>query len=113
MPEGSGTAGPGSRVLASRPYRALDTARRYATTSLQDLRDPGRFRTVETLCLFVGHVKSGGTLLGALLDAHPNAVVADEIEAIGRDLSGSRGGGYSRPQPASPVKHSSSSHSPR
>jgi hypothetical protein len=68
---------PGSRLLASRSYRAVDTARRFAATSLQTARDRERFRDVETLCLFIGHVKSGGTLLGALLDAHPDAALAD------------------------------------
>jgi Sulfotransferase family len=72
----------GSRLLGTRPYRAVDTARRYVSTSLRSARDPGRFRDVESLCVFVGHVKSGGTLIGALLDAHPNAVVADEIDVL-------------------------------
>jgi hypothetical protein len=72
----------GSRLLRSRPYRAADTARRFVSTSLRSARDPDRFRDVETICIFVGHVKSGGTLIGALLDAHPNAVMADEIDVL-------------------------------
>jgi hypothetical protein len=72
----------GSRLLGSRPYRAADTARRFLSTSLRNARDPGRFRDVHTICMFVGHVKSGGTLIGALLDAHPNAVVADEVDVL-------------------------------
>jgi Sulfotransferase family len=72
----------GSRLLRSRPYRAVDTARRFVSTSLQSTRDPGRFRDVETICIFVGHVKCGGTLIGALLDAHPDAVLADEIDVL-------------------------------
>jgi hypothetical protein len=51
-------------------------------TSVQLVRDPARFDSVETLCTFIGHVKSGGTLLGALLDAHPDAVVADEVDVL-------------------------------
>jgi hypothetical protein len=73
---------PGSRLLASRPYGAADTARRFVSTSLRSARHPGRFRHVETICIFLGHVKSGGTLIGALLDAHPDAVVADEIDVL-------------------------------
>ena len=72
----------GSRLLGSRPYRAADTARRFVSTSLQSTRDPGRFGDVETICIFVGHVKCGGTLIGALLDAHPDAVLADEIDVL-------------------------------
>lgn len=72
----------GSRLLGSRSYRAADTARRFVSTSLQSARDPGRFRDVETICIFVGHVKCGGTLIGALLDAHPDAVLADEMDVL-------------------------------
>jgi hypothetical protein len=72
----------GSRLLGSRPYRAADTARRFVSTSVRTARDRGRFGDVETLCIFLGHVKSGGTLIGALLDAHPNAAVADEIDVL-------------------------------
>lgn len=38
------------------------------------------FRDLQHYCLFLGHARSGGTLLGALLDAHPNAVIADEVD---------------------------------
>jgi Sulfotransferase family len=69
-------------VLGSKPYKAADTARRFVSTSLRSAREPDRFREVQTMCLFVGHVKSGGTLVGSLLDAHPNAVVADEIDVM-------------------------------
>ena len=49
---------------------------------LSTLRHPDLFSGVETFCAFIGHVKSGGTLLGALLDAHPRALVADEADAF-------------------------------
>lgn len=39
-----------------------------------------QFQDVEYYCLFVGHARSGGSLLGALVDAHPNAVIADEVD---------------------------------
>ena len=38
------------------------------------------FHDVKQYCLFVGHARSGGSLLGALVDAHPNAVIADEVD---------------------------------
>ena len=72
----------GQRLFKSRPYRAAQTARRFATTWIQQLRDPCRFSEVDTLCIFIGHVKSGATLVGSLLDAHPNAIVADEIDVM-------------------------------
>ena len=38
------------------------------------------FAEVEQLCLFLGHGRSGHSIVGALLDAHPEIVLADEID---------------------------------
>ena len=38
------------------------------------------FQDVQHYCLFLGHARSGGSLLGGLLDAHPNVVIADEVD---------------------------------
>lgn len=38
------------------------------------------FQDVQHYCLFVGHARSGGSLLGGLVDAHPNALIADEVD---------------------------------
>ena len=69
-------------MLRSRPGRAADTARRYAVTSIARIRHPEVVRSVDTFCAFIGHVKSGGTLLGAILDAHPDALFADEADVL-------------------------------
>lgn len=74
--------GPGARVLRSPVYRKLGTARRYALTAYKTYRQPALFQDVKSFCMFIGQVKSGGTLLGSLLDAHPNVVLADEIDAL-------------------------------
>ncbi len=39
-----------------------------------------RLNEVTTICLFIGHVKSGGSLVGAMLDAHPDIVMGDEVD---------------------------------
>ncbi|MGA7272861.1 MAG: sulfotransferase, partial [Acidimicrobiia bacterium] len=44
--------------------------------------DPGRFTAVGTLCVLLGHTKSGGSLLGAMLDAHPDVVFGDEVDVM-------------------------------
>jgi hypothetical protein len=44
-------------------------------------RDPALDR-VGSFCLFIGHGRSGGTLAGALLNAHPNAVITNELDAL-------------------------------
>lgn len=72
----------GRRVLRSRAFRRVDMARRHVAMAVQSVRDPALFTSVRTCCLFVGTVKSGGTLIGAMLDAHPRAVVADEADPL-------------------------------
>lgn len=38
------------------------------------------FESVETICLFIGNARSGHSLVGSLLDAHPHAVIAHELD---------------------------------
>ena len=45
-------------------------------------RDPDGFAHVEACCLFIGHPRSGSTLIGALLDAHPEIAIATELDAL-------------------------------
>lgn len=40
------------------------------------------FDTVERFCLFVGYPRSGHTLIGSLLDAHPDTMIAHELGAM-------------------------------
>ncbi len=42
------------------------------------------FDELQTFCCFVGHGRSGGTLVGALLNAHPNIVMSNELNALRR-----------------------------
>ncbi len=42
----------------------------------------GAFGQVKTFCVFLGHSRSGHSLLASLLDAHKNIVIADEIRAL-------------------------------
>lgn len=45
-------------------------------------RQHARFADVRTFCLFIGYPRSGHSLVGALLDAHPNAVLALEQQVL-------------------------------
>jgi hypothetical protein len=72
----------GSRVQSSPAFRSVDLARRSAVTRYQAWRDRDRFSDVETLVVFIGHVKSGGSLIGAMIDAHPDALVSDEVDLL-------------------------------
>ena len=39
-------------------------------------------RHLERYCMFIGYPRSGHSLVGALLDAHPDAVIAHELDAL-------------------------------
>ena len=43
---------------------------------------PHAFDNVESYCTFIGHSRSGHSLIAALLDANPNIVMAHEFRAI-------------------------------
>jgi hypothetical protein len=47
------------------------------------MRDRQTWRDVERYCMFIGHGRSGHSLVGALLDAHPNIVIPHERDALG------------------------------
>jgi hypothetical protein len=74
--------GPGRRILRSRAFSRLNVARNNALSASAVRRDPDEFRDVRTFCFFVGHNKSGTSMVGALLDAHPNVILADEVDAL-------------------------------
>jgi hypothetical protein len=40
------------------------------------------FRAVRSYCIFIGYPRSGHSLVGSLLDAHPNIVIAHELDAL-------------------------------
>jgi hypothetical protein len=72
----------GSWLFRSEAYRNLIVAKNFITTYPASRKRPGIYAKVNTFCLFIGHTKSGGTLLASLLDAHPNMIFADEADAL-------------------------------
>jgi hypothetical protein len=42
----------------------------------------GPFASARTFCIFIGYPRSGHSLIGSLLDAHPRMVVAHELDAL-------------------------------
>lgn len=57
-------------------------ARDYVTSTRASTRQPGAFDEVGAYAMFVGHARSGSTLVGSLLSAHPDAVLAHELDAL-------------------------------
>ena len=45
-------------------------------------RQPELFRHLETVCLFIGYPRSGHSLIGSLIDAHPHALIAHRVDAL-------------------------------
>ncbi len=41
-----------------------------------------QFESINYFCLFVGHPRSGHSLIGSLLDAHPRMIVAHEFDVL-------------------------------
>lgn len=50
--------------------------------SLAAARHRQQFEHVQAYCMFLGYSRSGHTLVGALLNAHPDAVIAQELDAL-------------------------------
>ena len=80
--EGSG----GSPPL--RLYKRLRMARRYLLSYSQCLLQPDLCRNVKTYCAFLGHGRSGSTVVSALLDAHRQIILADRVSVIGHLSAG-------------------------
>ena len=66
----------------NRANRRFDLARAYLRSSYKAYTGKESFEDVETYCMFVGYPKSGHSLIGSLLDAHPNAVIGHELDAL-------------------------------
>jgi len=72
----------GKTIFASQVYRSILMQYNYATSYFNCLANPSAFKDIKTFCLFIGHNKSGTSLIGSLLDAHPNIILADEVNAL-------------------------------
>ncbi len=60
-----------------------DLLRLYAQSAVRGVTGRARFRDVRAFLLFIGYPRSGHSVVGSLLDAHPDAVVAHELDALG------------------------------
>jgi hypothetical protein len=68
----------GVRVLPGfRNYPML-----YVSSAVRARQRRADFANVRTFLMFIGHPRSGHSLVGSLLDAHPDAVVSHELDAL-------------------------------
>jgi hypothetical protein len=57
-------------------------ARAWPRAAVEGLRLAAEFDGVSAYCMFIGYQRSGHSLVGALLDAHPDMVIAHELDAL-------------------------------
>jgi hypothetical protein len=65
--------------------KALDRlmlAQAHLTSYYRGRKNRKPFDGVRKYCMFIGYPRSGHSLIGSLLDAHPNAIVAHELDAL-------------------------------
>jgi hypothetical protein len=60
----------------------LHRAWRFAAFRIGAFRMRHDLEHVRSYCLFLGHARSGHSIVGALLDAHPEIVISDELDAL-------------------------------
>jgi len=64
------------------PQRGSDWFLHKVRATIEGLRFRQAFDHVEKYCFFVGYQRSGHSLIGSLLNAHPDIVIAHELGAI-------------------------------
>ncbi|MGR3319944.1 MAG: sulfotransferase [Candidatus Anammoxibacter sp.] len=61
---------------------AFNLATVYLTSFNGCLKNRKLFKNIEAYCMFIGYPRSGHSLIGALLDAHPNMIIAHELGTL-------------------------------
>jgi len=67
--------------MAGIPYKEFFT-RRYIKSLIFGYLKRDLFRDIKVFCMFIGYQRSGHSFIGALLDAHPDAVMGMEVDAL-------------------------------
>jgi hypothetical protein len=63
-------------------FTSWELARLRASSSIGGFRQRDLFADLEAFCVFIGYPRSGHSLVGSLLDAHPQMIVAHELDAL-------------------------------
>lgn len=79
-PDGSATDGSGS---LPNPRTRWDWLARYPHSIVEGRRHREELEQVERFCFFLGYPRSGHSLVGSLLNAHPEILIAHELDAAG------------------------------
>lgn len=68
--------------LLKKGRKAANIAWTYLSITGESRNDAPFFSQIETYCVFLGYPRSGHSIVGAMLDAHPQAVIAHEMDAL-------------------------------
>ena len=68
--------------FSERVHSRLALVRRYFWSQYHTRDGTDLFDKVQVYCAFVGHARSGGTIIAGLLDAHPNMIISDEQDVL-------------------------------
>ena len=71
-----------STNLGTYMQQTLQLTRHYVTSYYQSRNQQDLFQEVKSFCLFIGHARSGHSIIGALLDAHPQIILPDEVDIL-------------------------------
>jgi hypothetical protein len=78
----TGTPGWASSAKEAVRRTPVHTAWRSVAFAAGALRERRLLEGVQTYCLFLGHARSGHSVIGALLDAHRQVIISDELDAV-------------------------------
>lgn len=70
------------REVIARTRQARGLAAAYLASIYNGAKAHDAFRDIERYCMFVGYPRSGHTLIGSLLNAHPHFVISHELDAL-------------------------------
>lgn len=54
----------------------------YITSYLLSIKNKYLFNNIQSYCVFLGAGRCGHTLIGTLLDAHPNIIISDQLDVL-------------------------------
>lgn len=70
------------KYIVRNGVKAYEAAIQHGARAYHVARQFHVFGGVETYCMFIGYPRSGHSLVGSLLDAHPHAAIAHEVDAL-------------------------------
>ena len=73
--------------------KRVPNAHLFLKSFINSLKYNDSFKNINTFCLFLGYSRSGHSLVGSLLDAHPNVIIGHEVDVLYLSQKG-----YSRDQ---------------